>query len=170
MRNRHRVSAGAAALAALALFASACSGSDTDSDAKGSPGKSSADTAADKALKFRKCLRDNGMDVQEPKPGEDPRGMTIGSNGSEASMKKAMDACKQFSANPSGEISQADKDKALKFAQCMRKNGVEEFPDPKGGMMRMDDTIAKDPDFEKAQEACQKHLGGGPMVESRGGA
>lgn len=159
MRNRNRLSAGAAALAALALFASACSGSGTDSEAKGSPGKSSADTAADKALKFRKCLRDNGMDVQEPKPGEDPRGMTIGNNGSEASMKKAMDACKQFSANPSGEISQADKDKALKFAQCMRKNGVD-MPDPNygggGGMqkaMPMPQGAEKEK-FDKANKLC----------------
>lgn len=157
MRNRNRVSAGAAALAALALFATACSGSGTESDAKGSSGKSSADTAADKAVKFRKCLRDQGLDVPEPKPGEDPRGMTIGSNGGEANMKKAMDACKQFSSNPSGQISQADKDKALTFARCMRKNGVD-MPDPDFGggqhkAMPMPQGAAKE-NFDKANKLC----------------
>ncbi|MEU3461681.1 hypothetical protein ABZ721_17275 [Streptomyces sp. NPDC006733] len=159
MRNRNRVSAGAAALAALALFASACSGSDADSGAKSSGGKSSADTASDKAVKFRKCLRDHGLDVPEPKPGEDSRGMTIGSNGSQESVQKAMDACKQFSSNPSGEISQADKDKALKFAQCMRKNGVD-MPDPNFGggggpqkAMPMPQGDAKEK-FDKANKLC----------------
>lgn len=164
MRNRKRVSAAAAGLAALALFASACSGSGSGSGAKSgsdtnaSDGKKSADTAADKALKFRKCLRDNGLAVAEPKPGEDPRGMTIGNNGTEASMKKAMDACRQFSANPSGEISQADKDKALKFAQCMRKNGVN-MPDPVyggGGAMKAMPAPqgAEAEKFEKANKLC----------------
>ncbi|MCZ4120780.1 hypothetical protein [Streptomyces sp. H39-S7] len=159
MRNRHRISGGAAALAALALFATACSGSASDSAAKGSSGKSSADTAADKALKFRKCLREQGLDVPEPKPGEDSRGLTIGNNGGEAAMKKAMDACRQFSSNPSGEISQADKDKALKFAQCMRKNGVD-MPDPNFGggggpqkAMPMPQGAAKEK-FDKANKLC----------------
>ncbi len=42
----------------------------------------------------------------------------------------------------------------------MRENGVEKFPDPNDGMMRMTEDIAEDPDFEKAQEACQKFMGG----------
>ncbi|MEV1004997.1 hypothetical protein [Nonomuraea sp. NPDC050202] len=47
-------------------------------------------------------------------------------------------------------------ERALKFAQCMRDNGVESYPDPEGSMMRITQEAGEDPDFEAAQEKCQK--------------
>ena len=80
-------------------------------------------------------------------------------------MQKAQEACQKHLPKPS----EADRKKrnadGLEFAQCMRDNGVEDFPDPKNGMMRMNESIADDPDFQKAQEACQKFMGG-PKVAS----
>ena len=108
-------------------------------------------------LKFAKCMREHGIEMEDPKGG---RIEIRGGPGQEATMEKAQEACQKYLP----EISEADRKKAdergLEFAQCMRKNGVEEFPDPDGGMMRMNEDIADDPDFEKAQEACQDLIGG----------
>lgn len=155
MKSRFSAAVAAPGLAALVLLTSACSGKTAEPAAGGA--KSTGSTASDTAYKFRSCLRDHGLDVQEPKPGQDPRGMTIGSKGSQADMQKAMDACRQFSSNPSGKISQADKDKALKFAQCMRTNGYN-MPDPvfDGGMAQalpMPQGAEKDK-FDKADKIC----------------
>ena len=50
----------------------------------------------------------------------------------------------------------------------MRKNGVEKFPDPRDGMMSLNEGIADDPDFEKAQEACQDIMGGDGFRAGKG--
>ncbi|HET6855945.1 MAG TPA: hypothetical protein VFH94_02470 [Streptomyces sp.] len=165
-RTRTRSAALASGFAALALFASACSGgSDGGGDKDGDTSKdtgNSAGKASDDAAKHRKCLRDNGMDVPDPKPGEDERGMTISGDGmSKEKMEKAMKACagKGGPGAAGGKITQADKDKMLKLAQCMRKNGYN-MPDPKfggdGGSVsaRQMPEGAELKKFEKANKAC----------------
>ncbi|MEW9548413.1 hypothetical protein [Nonomuraea sp. NPDC050783] len=47
-------------------------------------------------------------------------------------------------------------DKALKFAPCMRDNGVESYSDPEGSMMRITQEAAEDPDLKSGEEKCQK--------------
>jgi hypothetical protein len=46
----------------------------------------------------------------------------------------------------------------LKLAQCMRENGVPNFPDPKatGGLIIPNDINTSTPAFKAAQEACAK--------------
>jgi hypothetical protein len=36
----------------------------------------------------------------------------------------------------------------------MRDNGVASFPDPEGGMVRLDPSSGEDPDFKTAEKAC----------------
>ncbi|MCJ0873447.1 hypothetical protein [Streptomyces sp. AP-93] len=131
----------AALLTGLTLFVTACTGGAGGSDGKkdekndssnssgtgGSGGGGGAD--ADNALKMRKCLRENGVDMPDPKPGEDPRGMTLGAGTDQEVLKKAMDKCGMKGPGSGGEVSQAEKDKALKQAKCMRDNGFD-MPDP----------------------------------------
>ncbi|MFI5667109.1 hypothetical protein [Streptomyces sp. NPDC051704] len=162
----------AAALTGLTLFVTACTGgvgSDakdgkdgkggkdgTSTNASGGGGGAASGADADKALKTRKCLREHGIDAPDPEPGQDPRGMTLGSGGEDPeAVKKAFDAC-GLQAPGSGRISQEDKDKALKWAKCMRDNGVN-IPDPdfNGGSM----SATKIPDgqeqaFQDAQKKC----------------
>ncbi|GAA4952047.1 hypothetical protein HD597_005365 [Nonomuraea thailandensis] len=47
-------------------------------------------------------------------------------------------------------------EKARKFAQCMRDNGVDAYPVPEGGMMRITREAAEDPDLKAAEEKCQQ--------------
>ncbi|MER7342568.1 hypothetical protein ABT403_32700 [Streptomyces sp. NPDC000075] len=152
----------------LALLVTACTGTGSSGGGKDATGqnagasgkgdgKAGAGQDADKALRVRKCLREHGIDAPDPQPGQDPRGMTLGTGGEDPeALKKAFEAC-GMQAPGTGEMPQADKDKALKWAKCMRDNGVN-VPDPefKGNAM----SSTKIPEgqeqaFEEAQKKCQ---------------
>ncbi|MET7359306.1 hypothetical protein ABZS76_12730 [Streptomyces sp. NPDC005562] len=168
--TRTRSVAAASAFAALALFAGACSNdSGSDSGSGSGSDKGSSDSAdggkgadADKAFKERECLRKHGLKVAEPKSGEDVRGITIGGDMSKEKMQKAMKDCGMGGGSKGGGISQADKDKMLKYAQCMRKNGFN-MPDPKfdGGAMQAQPMPkgAEAKKMEKAADACKGIVG-----------
>jgi len=52
--------------------------------------------------------------------------------------------------------------KALKLAECMRANGVANFPDPNGqGLIQGNGIDPSSPQFQKAQQKCAKSVGGG---------
>ncbi|MFF9509794.1 hypothetical protein ACF1BU_00550 [Streptomyces sp. NPDC014724] len=146
--------------AAVVLSATACSGDGGGSGTKsGGSASGTKKTDEDQALEHRKCLREHGLDVAEPKPGEDGRAMTVNGGGkSKETMEKAFKACqdKSVGGKPK-EITQAQKDKMLAFARCMRKNGID-MPDPKfdGGMAQAPAMQQKDmKKFEKANAACE---------------
>jgi len=65
-------------------------------------------------------------------------------------------------------------DQALKYSNCMRANGVAEFPDPSagGGISLTPALDPQSPSFEHAQQACAKLQPGGsggppPMTETQ---
>jgi hypothetical protein len=107
--------------------------------AKTDTGSSSGDTTAahEQAVKFAECMRNNGVSKF---PDPDASGKyTIDeiANGSSvdtstAAWQKAIDACKNL--QPPGftghKRSPQEQENALKFAQCIRVNGVPDFPDP----------------------------------------
>jgi hypothetical protein len=164
------------ALAAFPLIlavAVALTGCGSDGDG-GDPGVASVDGGADTAdgsggggtesdryaqsLAFAQCMRENGVPMDDPDPGG--RIMFNGAGIDEATMSAAQDACQEFA--PSGPGAGGgggpQAEAMLDFAQCMRENGVEEFPDPEGGGMRINGDIADDPDFPAAQELCQEEF------------
>jgi hypothetical protein len=122
-------------LAAIAMVAliSAC-GSNAPAATSGG-----SNTAANvqQAMKFAQCMRDNGVS-QFPDP--DASGaLTIENvvNGSSvdpnsATFQQALSACRDL--EPAGFMGQKrsaqQQAAALKFAQCIRDNGVKDFPDP----------------------------------------
>jgi hypothetical protein len=117
------------ALCVLALFVAGCS--------SGQPDSSTATATHDKAVKFAECMRDNGV-AGFPDP--DASGaLTIDGvlNGSSidpnsAAWKSAIGACKKL--QPAGftgnTVKPAQRKPRLAFAQCIRDNGVPDFPDP----------------------------------------
>jgi hypothetical protein len=90
-----------------------------------------------KAVKFAECMRANGVSAF---PDPDASGeLTIDAvaNGSSldtssAAFEQAISACKDL--EPPGftghERNAQEQEGALSFAQCMRDNGVKDFPDP----------------------------------------
>ncbi|MFC9971700.1 hypothetical protein ACFVH6_12475 [Spirillospora sp. NPDC127200] len=176
MRTRTRGVLAALPLA-LMLSLSACGGDDGGKDevasapGAGQGGQAAAKQSADPqdmGVKFTECLRKNGMKVDDPKPGEGMRFTFDGKVPKEA-VDKAMEACRQFNPQMNGKAGSDPQaqERSRKFAECMRKNGVEKFPDPKPGQtgIMITKDMGDDPDFEKAQSACKDLMGpgGGPQ-------
>jgi hypothetical protein len=122
-------------LAMVAVISVGCS----NAPAKTSTGNNTTGTTTtrEKAMKFAQCMRDNGVSGF---PDPDPSGqLTIDGvlNGTSldpntSAWKRAISACKDLQPPGfTGHKRSADEQKAaVKFAQCVRDNGVKDFPDP----------------------------------------
>jgi hypothetical protein len=122
-------------LAIVALIGAACSSAPAGTGASSDVGSASAGRG--QALKFAACMRDNGV-REFPDPDASGtltietivNGTSIDTNS--PAFQRAVTACKDL--EPAGftgatrtpEQQQA----ALKFAECIRDNGVKDFPDP----------------------------------------
>jgi len=94
-------------------------------------------TAFGQAVKFAACMRTNGVS-QFPDPGASgtftidaiANGSSLDTNS--AAFKQAMSACRNLEPPgfTGGQRSPEQQQAALKFAQCIRNNGVTDFPDP----------------------------------------
>jgi len=120
-------------LAVVAVISAGCSSAPAET------GSSGDNAAANRqlAVKFAQCMRDNGV---REFPDPDASGqLTIDgiANGSSvdpnsAAFKQAISACKDLQPPgfTGGKRSPEQQQAALKFAQCIRDNGVKDFPDP----------------------------------------
>jgi hypothetical protein len=129
------------ALIAIVVLITAC-GSSTPS---GTSGANSTAAAVQKGVKFAECMRSNGV-PKFPDPSASGQ-FTIDeiANGtsldtSSPTFTQALGACKSlepagFEGSPRSTQQQAA---ALKFAQCIRANGVSDFPDPAAGQPLVD--------------------------------
>ena len=125
-----------AALAMVALIGAGCS---NDSDGTGTDNDAAAHQT--EAVKFAQCIRDNGV-TKFPDP-DASGGLTIDGvvNGSSLdpsspAWEAAIGACKDLQPpgfTGDGEVSADEQEARLEFAQCMRDNGAEDFPDPANG-------------------------------------
>jgi hypothetical protein len=123
-----------AALALVALAAAGCSsGSSTGT---GSSNSNTNATSQSKSVRFAECMRDNGVsDFPDANTSSDQElvdGIERARDRSPAAWKKAMSACKDL--RPPGLLGakatpEQMRDR-LEFAQCIRDNGVKDFPDP----------------------------------------
>ena len=157
-----------AALAMVALIAAGCSSASSEN---GSSGGEENTANRDKATKFAECMRDNGV-AEFPDPPASGE-LTIDGivNGSSLdtdtpTWTTAIAACKDL--QPAGftghERSPEQQEAALEFAQCMRDNGVEDFPDPSADGPLIDTTRIPSaagrgarsiPGFDAAAQACR---------------
>ena len=95
-------------------------------------------TARDKAVKFAECIRAHGVsDFPDPNAkGDFDYGVSV----TPAVWRQATTACKDL--QPPGTLSSKRTAKqqsaSLRFAQCIRDNGVKDFPDPATGAPLVD--------------------------------
>jgi hypothetical protein len=142
----------------------------------GSSGSSSGTTNATSGAQFQarlnlaKCFRKQGINVPDPSSGGGPAGggglfRTL-RNYSQAQVTAARQACNQYFAQafPQLNLSSAQRAQArqqlVKFAQCMRSNGIE-VPDPTTngaggfGFRRSFGSVDRNsPAFQRATKAC----------------
>jgi len=177
----------AAAGLALVLGLAACGGSsgsggsevakldDASQQAAASTTTTSTSTSPadfqDAMLEFTQCLRDQGLDVEDPDFSAGPGGGGFLGNDldqDDPDVQAAMEECRPLlqSSRPqlSEEDMQAMQDAVLEYAKCMREHGVD-MPDPDfsgdagpgaGGLFG--DVNRDDPDFQAADEACRDAL------------
>ncbi len=121
---------------------------------------------------FAACMREHGIDIPDPQVDSEgriePQGEGVDPGRIDPKkLQDAMEACSDLL--PQGldlpEMSPEDqaklRDAVLKYARCMRENGVD-VPDPtfdaNGGFLigEMRDAVdPNDPDFRKADEVCR---------------
>jgi hypothetical protein len=120
-----------AALAMVAVLTTSCS------HAAAQTAAGSGATNRDQAVKFSECMRANGVrDFPDPDASGSltidavANGTSVDTNS--AAFKQATTACKDL--QPSGFVGHKrtaqQQASALEFAQCVRDNGVRDFPDP----------------------------------------
>lgn len=130
-----------AALAIVALISAGCgSGAPSKTGTAGSGSGTPNASKRDRTVRFAECMRDNGVSGF---PDPDASGeLTVDeiANGSSLdtsspAWRKAIAACEDL--QPPGftghKASPREQGVRLKFAQCIRDNGVKDFPDPDNG-------------------------------------
>jgi hypothetical protein len=143
MSRRLRPLVAFALVALIGLISAGCgSNASSETGSASSTGTASNTKATDqgKAVKFAECIREHGV-PHFPDP--DAKGdFAFGIDVSPAVWQKAVDACKDL--QPPGALSSKRSPKqqtaALRFAGCVRENGVKDFPDPVNGDPLVDTT------------------------------
>ena len=165
-----RAGAALAAGASVVLLAACGGGSDQERTAN------DRGTFERAALAHARCMREHGVDVPDPKPGEG--GMILvgpgDGGGSPAKQQRAVKACEKYLRDiPPPKLSEEQKAEmraaALAHARCMREHGID-FPDPQFGpdgsiTVKVEAGEGPNPDDPKtqaAEKACAKHM---PPIE-----
>ena len=120
------------------------------------------------SLKFAQCMRQHGINMPDPKGGR----ISVQSRpGDESKMQAAQKACQQYlpnGGNPETANDPKMHDQQLKFAQCMRQQGVN-VPDPTAnGPLKIDARGVPRAKFEAAQKACSKYQPGASLTQNGG--
>lgn len=170
-RTRHAATA-LAAIAVCGLLLAACGGSEEDDSAVS---EASADSSSGAA--YAECMRENGVpEFPDPVDGRLQLQITPGSgiDPNSPEFQEAQQTCQDLApagAQTGGGASPDIEAQVLEYSECMRENGVPDFPDPdfSGGAVRIQLPPGIDPDsqqFQQAQQACQdlapQGLGGTP--------
>jgi hypothetical protein len=157
-RRLIKAAAAAAIIVVLALLATAC-GSSSSNEAS----SSSADQG--QALAFAQCMRKNGV-PDFPDPDADGRFRGVGHEAEgDPKFRAAQEACRDLA--PGGEHERlgdpAFVEQMREFSQCMRDNGLPDFPDPDpdGRLRGRGHEQQDDPQYRAALETCRGKLPGG---------
>ncbi|MFJ4963269.1 hypothetical protein ACIP6P_12625 [Streptomyces sp. NPDC088729] len=150
----------------LAVGTAACSGEAPDKPAADAPaagdtaggtggGDSTPDSGQDPGVVYAACMRDNGVEVDDPKPGERPQ---IPEGTPPRVMDKLEKVCGELPGSGamtgglSSDVLKSPEVEALRltYLTCMRKNGYEQPEPDANGNVSMQIT----PEYTAAQKAC----------------
>jgi hypothetical protein len=163
----------AVVLTSVALLAVACSSSDEPSktvasvpSAKGSQTDTAKGGGKADPVAYAKCMRENGLpDFPDPKSGGRMQ-LPAGIDPNSPEFRKADSSCKKYLPTNGGQQGVSPDQgwpaaEKLKYAKCMRENGVPKFPDPAsngGFLFKQGDAIdPESPQFKSAEKACSKY-------------
>jgi hypothetical protein len=120
----------------------------------------------DAALLYAECMRSNGV-PDFPDPDADGRFSVVHDavDEDDPTYRAAAEACRALA--PGGEHEQlgdpAFVEQMREFSQCMRDNGLPDFPDPDadGQLRGAGHELQDDPTYQAAMETCREKLPGG---------
>jgi hypothetical protein len=134
-------------------------------------GEPPSDDPNERRLQLTKCLRDNGLEVDDFDPnGGLPEAGKAFATADPEKRDAAFDACRQYAggADQQAAMSEENKAKTLEYVRCLREQGVDiADPDPETGRPQTKDLqkfINPDEKMKQAMDACgdlRKGLGGG---------
>jgi hypothetical protein len=155
--HTHRKARPLATLAMAALIGSGCLAIAVEASADPGGG-------GDQAAKYSECMRANGV-ADFPDPNVEGQIAYGGISVPKDAWVSAVDACKNLEPADWSDAGRTpeQQDAAVKLAQCMRDNGVPDFPDPATprdplidtSKMRGDVSARDIPELKGAQEACR---------------
>jgi len=168
-----------AVLATLIILAVAGCSSHASANPSASSSPPSNNQVLDIGRQAAQCFREHGI-PDFPDPVIDQQGQLALRSGDEAHVKgelnanpAAQQACQPIldrlpasTSRRSGQYSQEDLANLLKFAQCMRRNGIPEWPDPNAdGSFPISGTPlaaeGKSPRVRTAMQACKQYWDNG---------
>ncbi|MEU5871678.1 hypothetical protein AB0A73_08965 [Glycomyces sp. NPDC047369] len=176
-------------LGLTALTAAAC-GDETDDGGVASADGDATESAAadaggedldpfDQALEYSQCMRDNGVpefpDPEQNGEGGMSLGLPEGLDPESQEFKDAEAACEDLRPQPNGgeDIDPEVYEQLVEYSECMRENGIENFPDPEpGGGIMMNGDMGFDPqsqEFQDADAACSDLRPEGPGAQNDSG-
>jgi hypothetical protein len=103
--------------------------------------------------RFAACLRERGVDVPDPQPGED-----LKLPNKDDRTRSALRACAQFAPPSQQEETGFDPAASRAYAQCVREQGFPDFPDPDERGPRIPKDLINDDRFNAADRECAHHL------------
>lgn len=165
------------ALVVVAVVAACGGGEATDDGVVSIDGGEDATTSTrlstDEALlEVTRCMRDNGIEVpdigitadgQLDLAPEDMEGVDLEDEEFQAVVASCLGAFRSsvgFDVSLDPELDAAYQDQLMEFSQCMRDNGITDFPDPQAGAGTPYPLSAwadfGEPEFQDAVEVCQE--------------
>jgi hypothetical protein len=172
----------AAAAVALAVTVAGCSGGTTVPTNAGSQSTaapaggsgSSGATALAQAVAYSQCIQSHGV-PNFPDPVQTPSGgygyRTVGIDPNSAAFQGALQACKALPSpwnSTSQQLSPAQQQAWLNWAQCIRAHGLPDFPDPtfSGSEVHDSGVGSNSPQLQQAMDDCRAQR---PSVGGLGG-
>jgi hypothetical protein len=152
----------AGAVLAVALAVAACGGGQSGPQVAGSGGGGGTTAAAptstdpqDSLLGFAQCMRQHGVNIPDPRPGQGQITMPTGIPSER--LQPAMQACQTYLSQGLGKNPDdpAAQDRALKEAQCLRQHGFDVADPQPGSPLTVHGANAKDPRFTQAVQDCK---------------
>lgn len=178
---RRRSSLRSSAIATALVFSSAvvlaaCGGGSSSTGSTTTTGVSSSSSSVSSSvrqqdLRYAQCMRSHGV-TNYPDPSASTNGVSksitqSGINPNSPTFQAANSECKKFQPT-TGNASQGPSSQAntqqLKFAQCMRKHGVTNYPDPSANSSGGPQSVTQygidpnSPIFQAANSACSSLL------------
>lgn len=149
---------------ALAALATACGGSGADEpgvasrggtpSASGSASASPSGSRQDQLVAFARCMRDHGVQIADPAPGDENIQLPPGTKG-DARTQTALGACQGLlGAGGKDGTDASAQDKAVQLARCLRGKGLN-VADPEPGKPLQLNGAANDPNVRAAITECR---------------